>query len=147
MCLIHWDKHYDSACISLMKVAFFHTQKEDMVSVNFSARKIQYEIKNMWSFSVNIVHAFLSMDYNNHNSLYSIQRGNSLVKGHESWDACALFFTRHAWNVTTFIAVTIGKSLQSSQMSVRVLTLVMCMMFSRTKPRFKIKAFWNITLT
>lgn len=53
--------------------------------VNFSARKIKYEVKlHKNSFSENIVHAFLSMHYNNRIYLYSVQQRNSLVKGHEN---------------------------------------------------------------
>lgn len=53
--------------------------------VNFSARKIKYEVKlHKNTFNKNIVHALSSMDYNNHIYLYSTQQRNSLVKGHEN---------------------------------------------------------------
>lgn len=63
---------------------------EEGYGVNFTARKTQHEIKILWLFIDNIVHSFLSVDYDNRNSLYAIQRGNSLLNGHEIWEACVL---------------------------------------------------------
>lgn len=52
---------------------------------NFRARKMKPEIKlHKNSFSEKFVNAFLSIDYNDHIHLYSIQRRNSIVKGHEN---------------------------------------------------------------
>lgn len=63
-----------------MAVYLFYTCRSRILShteecgVNFSVRKIKHEIElHKNSFSENIVHAILSVDYNNHIYLYSIQ--------------------------------------------------------------------------